>query len=309
MNYNYKNKNCVVTGGSGFIGQHLVKKLLDQGAEVLVIDNFSYGAREDDVDLRAEILKGDVRDRSLFQKLPQKNWDYFFHFGAPSSVNAFKDNSKECTDITVGGFINALDFCKAHNTRLVYPSSGKVYMGLRPPHKEDLELNYGEMDDYAKAKAEIEGIHKENADRVSAVGLRILAGYGPGEEHKGASASVPYLFSKAMLKGKRPTIFGDGTQSRDFVYIEDVTEAILTLGEKSEDLIVNVSSGKKHSFNEVVEAINKILGTDVKPQYVEKPKFYAEETVGDITILKKYYVPKYSLEEGLKRLLEFLKNL
>lgn len=304
----YKNKNCVVTGGSGFIGQHLVKKLLDAGANVYVIDNFSFGAKKTDIDGRAVIFESDVRDWKGFKKLPAIKYDYLFHFAAPSSIIIFNKEPEECRDITVNGFLNALQFCEEKNARLVYPSSGKIYLGVEPPHLENAELNYGALDNYAKAKFEIERVQAERVKNANILGLRIFAGYGPGEEHKNESASVPYLFCKKMIEGEPPVIFGDGNQIRDFIYIDDVANAILILGERAEEPIVNVGRGEATSFNKLAETVNRVLGTRMEPVRVGKPNSYAEKTLPDISLLKKYYAPEFSLEEGLKRTIARLKN-
>jgi len=304
----YKNKNCVVTGGSGFIGQNLVKKLLDGGANVYVIDNFSFGAKKTDVDRRANIIESDVRDWKGFEKLPAVKYDYLFHFAAPSSIVIFNKEPEECSDITVNGFLNALRFCEEKNARLVYPSSGKVYLGVEPPHSEHMKLDYDALDNYAKAKFEIEKAQAKRGKNANILGLRIFAGYGPGEEHKNESASVPYLFCKKMLNGEPPVIFGDGNQIRDFIYIDDVVNAILILGERAKEPIVNVGRGEATSFNELAETINRILETEIEPIRVNKPVSYAEKTLAGTTLLEKYHTPEFSLEEGLKLTITHIKN-
>ena len=220
----------------------------------------------------------------------------------------FNKEPEECRGITVNGFLNALRFCEERNTRLVYPSSGKVYLGIEPPYSENAALNYDALDNYAKAKFEIERLQTERGEKTSILGLRIFAGYGPGEEHKNKSASVPYLFCKKMLKGEQPVIFGDGNQKRDFVYIDDVTDAILVLGERAREPIMNIGYGKTASFNELVETINRVLGTQIEPTRVDKPASYAEKTLADTMLLEKYYTPKFPLEEGLKLTIAHLKN-
>ncbi|MDP1689551.1 MAG: NAD-dependent epimerase/dehydratase family protein [bacterium] len=308
MSINYKDKQCFVTGGSGFIGQHLVKRLLDEGASVTVLDNFSFGGTHEIVDPRASIIEGDVRNSTSFIAPNTGNYDYIFHFGAPSSIVAFKEQHEKCRDITVNGFINALNFAKNQKARLVYPSSGSIYSGANRPHCESAEIQYDKLNNYAKAKIELEKIQKENAN-VNSVGLRILAGYGPGEWHKGEHSSVPYLLAKAITKGEAPIIFGDGNQIRDFVFIEDIINAILMLGEKAVEPVVNVGTGTAYSFNKVVETINEILGTNIKATYIPRPNLYLEVTTADTTIFSKYYATQTSLKDGLTKTIESIKEI
>jgi UDP-glucose 4-epimerase len=145
------------------------------------------------------------------------------------------------------------------------------------------------------------------SDKVPSIGLRIFAGYGPGEETKGEIASVITLFAKAMMNDDRPSIYGSGEQKRDFIFIEDVLDATLKAADANYTGVVNVGSGESHSFNEIVDIINKFLGKKVKPLYVNKPKKYLERTLANrkkqdqILGLK----PK-ALEAGINTLLNYL---
>ena len=151
-NYSYRGKNCIVTGGSGFIGQNIVKALIEDEANIWVIDNFSYNAQRYNVNVNANIINGDVRDNTVYKKLPDIEYDYFFHFAGPSSVTLFNRQPGECLDITVTGFINAVKFCEKKKIRLVYPSSGSVYAGTHGPQLEISKLALGSLNVYAKAK-------------------------------------------------------------------------------------------------------------------------------------------------------------
>lgn len=307
MSCQYKDKNCIVSGGSGFIGQNLVKKLLDEGAKVFVIDNFSFGAKKSSVDSRAFIIESDIRGKKWIKYLPPLKYDYFFHFGSPSSVVLFNKYPKECRDITINGFLNVLNFCKENKTRLIYPSTGSLYSGLKPPHSENAKLKEEFMNNYAKTKFDLEKIQKEHPE-VNSLGLRIFAGYGPGEKHKEEFASVPYLFAKDMVQNKPPLIFGDGNQTRDFVFIEDVIEAILILAEKAKEPIINIGTGKATQFNELINIINEILGKEIKPRYIQKPNLYLESTLADLSILQKYYTPRWGIIECLEKTIQYIKE-
>lgn len=303
MKYNYKNKNCIVTGASGFIGQVLTEKLLKEGANVYVIDNFSYGAKKENVDRRAKIITGDVRDYKNFRKLPKIKYEYLFHFAGPSSIILFNKNPLECFDITINGFLNAARFSIENNIRLIYPSTGSIYSGTIPPQAENTKLSIDSLNAYARAKLSLELIHK-SLNKLNALGLRIFAGYGPQEKHKGEFASVVYLFCKDMKNGKRPIVFGDGTQKRDFIYIDDLIEAILVLSQNAKEGIINVGSGKSKSFNDIIRIINVNIKKQVKAKYVEKPNIYLEQTIAYNNILGKYTKISLNIEKGIDKVIK-----
>lgn len=307
MKFNYKSKNCIVTGGAGFIGQNLVKKLLDEGAFVFVIDRFIYGAKKNEVDKRARIITGDVRDSNIFDKLPKIKYDYFFHFSAPSSTVLFNKNQIECIDITIRGFLNSIHFASENNIRFIYPSTGSLYSGINPPHHEKAKLKYELLNTYAKNKVLLEKLADVYRPKVNALGLRILAGYGPGENHKGKIASVIYSFCRDMVSGKSPVIWGDGSQRRDFIFIDDIVDIILTLTINCQEPVVNVGTGKDISFKEITLLINKYLSKNIKPVYIKRPKLYLEKTLADTHLLRRYYKkPLISVSEGVKKTLQSL---
>ncbi|KKP29988.1 MAG: Nucleoside-diphosphate-sugar epimerase [Parcubacteria group bacterium GW2011_GWA2_31_28] len=307
MKLNYKNKNCIITGGAGFIGQGLVKRLLDAGASVFVIDHFVFGAKKSEVDKRAKIITGDVRDSIIFNKLPKIKYDYFFHFAAPSSIVLFNKNQVECIDITIRGFLNSIHFAAENNIRFIYPSTGSLYSGINPPHHEKAQLKYELLNTYAKNKVLLEKLADVYRPKVNVLGLRILAGYGPGENHKGKIASVIYSFCRDMASGKSPIIWGDGSQRRDFIFIDDIVSIILTLAINCKELIVNVGTGKDISFKEITLLINKYLNKNIVPVYVKKPKLYLEKTLADTRLLRHYYKkPLTPVFEGVKKTLQSL---
>ncbi len=304
--YNYQNKKCIISGGSGFIGQNLVNKLVEQGAEVWVIDNFSFGALKENINPKAKIIESDIRNQQSFKELP-KDADYFFHFAAPSSTVLFADDPKDCFDITLGGFINVLNFCAENKTRLIYPSSGKVYMGQDGLLSEGNQIKEQSLDAYARAKYANEIMAFAYKDIVDSIGLRIFTGYGPSEKHKGDFASTIYLFTRDMVQGKSPIIWGDGTQKRDFVFESDLADMVLAFGQEAKEPIINVGTGSQYDYNYVVEVINEILGKNIKPEYLKKPNFFAGNTLADTKIIKKYYPEiKYPLKKGIEKVVKSL---
>jgi len=211
---------------------------------------------------------------------PRPDLDYLFLFGSPSSNIVFDQNIDYCFEETVNSFLNAVQFCRDNHIKLIYPSSATVY---------------NKNTTYARCKAVLEEIHQAYGGDI--LGLRIFAGYGPGEAHKGDYASIVYKFCKEMKQGKRPVIWGDGTQTRDFIYIDDIIDNILDA--KDEKGILDIGTGKNISFNEIVAAINRELNTNIEPVYIEKPTRYVNETP-----CKNSLPCKVDIREGIRRICE-----
>lgn len=191
--------------------------------------------------------------------------DVVFFFNSPSSQILFDYAPDYCYNETVQSFGNVLEFCRSNNIKLIYPSTAS---------SNNL---------YANCKRTLEFL-QDNCGYKNILCCRISAGYGAGEGHKGEYASVVYQFIKLMIDGKSPTIYGDGTQTRDFIYIDDIVDGILSnIGKKG---YLNVSTGVNTSFNELVKIINKELGTNIKPRYEEKPVDYLEETICESDLVR-----------------------
>lgn len=295
-----EDSNILVTGGAGFIGQNVVARLLHEKPNMIYsLDNLSTGyapsiSKFTDV---TEIV-GDVHNRTQVNTIDfEDGLDFIFHFAAPCSVMQFKKNREQSINETVIGFMNILELAKKNDARLIYPSSGNVY-GRASPQSEDVPPM--PINDYARCKRICELLAKDNYPENS-VGFRIFAGYGPGENQKGNLSSVVTLFIKDMLNDNRPVIWGDGEQTRDFVYIDDIVEAML-IGAIDEKIkgVVNLGTGQSTSFNELVSLLNKVFNTNLKPKYVDKPTDYVEKTKADTALFEKYfnYTPM-SVEDGL----------
>lgn len=219
--------------------------------------------------------------RNKIYSYPRPDLDYLYYFSSPSSNILFDQSLDWCLEETVNGFLNVIQFCRDNKIKLIYPSSATVY---------------NKNTTYAKCKSILEEIHSIYGGNV--LGLRLFAGYGK-EEKKGEYASIVYQFCKAMKAGKRPVIFGDGKQTRDFMYVEDMVGAILRARDKTG--IVDIGTGINHSFNDVVHIINQELGTDISPIYVRKPRAYVQETP-----CEKGCGFKYMLRDGVREILNSL---
>ena len=305
----WKDKTVLITGIGGFIGHKLGRFFLEKGAQVIGIDNFSYVEKKFSQDLlnKIKLIEGDVSDKKTFEKV-EENVDVIFHFAAPSSIVLFNKFPEKCYLETVVGCKNVFEFAKERGVeKIVYPSSGSVYGGNPPPHKETIypkPLNL-----YGAAKIACESVASSYEPFVKSVGLRIFAGYGPGEERKKDFASVVYLFLNDIMKGKAPIIYGDGNQSRDFIYIDDVVKAIVRAAEIDYTGIINVGTGVSTSFLQLVEIICEIVGKKIQPIFIEKPMNYVNSLSADTTLMRKLLkIEPITLEEGVKKFYEYLKG-
>ncbi|RLE38035.1 hypothetical protein DRJ17_05150 [Candidatus Woesearchaeota archaeon] len=304
-----RNKRVLVTGGAGFIGSHIIRKLIKYNCDIIVADNFSTGVKENLKNLEVNILNIAVDSKDFIKRIieyTKGDIDFIFHFGSPSSVILFNEAPEEKFRETVSGFINIMELSREINVqKVIYASSGSVY-GKSPPPNSEFDIPRP-VNLYGIAKLTCEIIANYYRDEVKSVGLRIFAGYGPGEDHKGRIASPVTLFLKSILSDKRPIVYGDGTQSRDFVYIDDIVEAIIRSAVRETPPIINVGSGRSYTFNEVIKIINDMLGKNIKPLYVPKPPKYLEKTQADITLMKQILeIEPIDLREGLARYLKVL---
>jgi len=302
----WRGKTAIVTGGAGFIGSRLTKRLVKLGARVIVIDNFYTGKEENLQNVGCEIIKSNV---TLINSIKLDNIEphFIFHLGSPSSDVLFRENPIQCLSDTINGFIEVLKFAKKHQVeKLIYATSSSVYGKTPSPQSEDdltQPTNF-----YGVAKLACENIAKLTPE-VNSVGLRIFAGYGPGEEHKGEIASVITLFLYQILKGERPVIFGDGSQGRDFIYIDDIIRALIISTEKGIEGIINLGTGQSYSFIGALNLLMEHLGKRITPIFVQKPEGYFDLTKAEISKMKRCLgITPLPLEEGVERYIQHIKN-
>lgn len=286
---NYQGKKIAITGAKGFLGRALADRL-----EILAKPAHENDMTFPGVYKYVTVLDGDIRDPKTFKKLDH-TYDYLFHFAAPSSQILFKRQAAYCIESTIKGLMNAATACQKYGIRLIYPSTGL--------------LSQNKINDYALCKLLSE--QYVNSLSMDAIAIRIFATYGPGEGHKADYASVPYLFARDMVEGRAPVIFGDGKQVRDFIFIDDVINAIVRLAEECHQPVIDVGSGKPVSFNDVVDILNvQIFRSQTKkyiePQYVNAPEGYVAETMADPSSLYRYWQPNFDLVNGLKRVVDEL---
>jgi len=310
----------LVTGGAGFIGSHLVDRLLNEDFEVTVIDNLDTGRLEnitrhkDREDFH--FIKGDIRDFNLVKETI-KDIDAVFHEAALASVTLSVENPILTNDINVAGTLNLLKASSDLGVkRLIYASSAAVYGDTYSPQKrEDMTTNPTSPYGVSKLAAEnyVKLFHKVYG--LETVSLRCFNVYGPRQRFdiQCAYGGAITIFANRLLRNMPPIIYGDGEQTRDFVYIQDVVEAnMLALNTKNAaGEVFNIATGTNVSVNQVANVLKEIMNkknlksihadprpTDIRHGYAEITK--AEKILG--------FHPKVSLKKGLVKLVDWYKN-
>lgn len=277
---------ALVTGGCGFIGSNLVEKLLDQGNYVVVYDNLHTGTLSNVIKLLIE--HSDQLDLEIHRSYDSlsgiEGIDVIFHLGMPSSSPMYKGKPHLVAQV-VHDTIDIFEYARVMNCKVIYASSSSLYNGNPLPYREDMKIHV--TDFYTESKYYLERLAKLYHDlyNVSSIGLRLFSVYGRREKHKHEYANIVSQFIWRMLKDQSPIIYGDGTQSRDFINVDDVTEAfILAANSRFDYEIFNVGTGVSYTFNEVVDLINDVLNKNIKAKYVPNPiSNYVYHTLADTT--------------------------
>ena len=293
----------IVTGGCGFIGSNLVERLVKDGYSVVVFDNLHTGSLRNIEGLDIEFYNEPYS--KMVEIIPEA--EVIFHLGIPSSSPMYKENPRLVGD-AINDAIEIFESAKKYSCKVVYASSSSIYNGNNVPFREDMPIYV--TDYYTECRYAIERLAKlyNILHGVKSVGLRFFSIYGPKEKFKGKYANIISQFLWAMLRDEPPVIFGDGTQTRDFTHVYDVVDALLLAWKKDfECEIFNVGTGVAHSFNEIVEILNRILGKNIQPIYKPNPiKNYVYHTLADTTKAEKIlgFKAKIPLEEGIRSLIK-----
>ena len=295
-------KNILVTGGAGFIGSNLVLSLQKKfpDSRISVIDDFRSGHFSNLAGYQGDIVAADVSRLDFGKQFQGEAFDAIFHHASITDTTVH-DQRLQVHD-NVEGFRRVLDFAAPHQTPVVYASSAAAYGTERMMMEEEMSTNPANV--YAFSKAQMDNLARiYTADRLDwrIVGLRYFNVYGPRESHKKMSASMIYQLYCQMKAGKSPRVFADGQQKRDFVFIDDVVELTIRAME-SQSRVYNCGSGVAFSFNEVIQTLNRALGTNLAPEYFENPyDFYQSHTQANMERAKKElgFVPMYPPEKGI----------
>ena len=295
----------LVTGGAGFIGSHLVDEALEEGYVVVTIDNLNNGKLEN-LNKDAKFYKVDIVDiDNLSLVFEKEKPDYVIHLAAQISLRESLKNPIYDAEQNILGSINILECCRKFNVKkVVYASSAAVYgFPKYLPVGEKHPIN--PFSPYGVSKHTVEHYlqyYHENFE-IDYIILRYSNVYGERQDPLG-EAGVIAIFIDKLKKGERPIIFGDGEQTRDFIYAKDVVEAnLLALEKETENKVFNISTNTETSVNELFKKIKEIMNSDINPTY-EKPIKEVRNIRLDNSLAEKElnWKPKVELNEGLKKI-------
>jgi len=310
-----QNSLFLVTGGAGFIGSNICGCLLEHGYKVRVLDNFLTGKMENIDDffsnINFEFVEGDIRDLDVCQSVC-RGVSYVLHHAALGSVPGSVEDPKTCNEINVDGTLNMMIAARDNNVkRFVYASSSAVYGDDESLPK--IESRVGRpLSPYAVSKYVNELYAKNFFDLygLETVGLRYFNVFGKKQDPDSVYAAVIPLFIAALLKNDKPSIFGDGKQTRDFVYIDNVVNANLlacTANSRVCGEAFNIATGGKMELIELYNIITKLLNKDIEPEMKPERKGDIKHSNADIekALNDLGYKPAISVEEGLKMSIEW----
>jgi UDP-glucose 4-epimerase len=310
-----QNKRILITGGAGLVGSHIADLLVKEGAsEIIILDNFTRG-RLDNLTWAKEhgplvIVEGDIRDQKLLAEI-MSGVDIVFHQAA-IRINQCVEEPRLALEVLADGTFNVLEAAvNAGVKKVVAASSASIYgMAEQFPTTES-HHPYDNRTIYGAAKTFNEGLLRSFNDMygLDYVGLRYFNVYGPRMDIYGVYTEVLIRWMGRIAVGQPPLIFGDGKQTMDFVYIEDIARAnILAAKADVTDEVFNVASGVESSLNDLAYSLAKVMGSDLQPEYGPERKVNpVARRLADVSKAKNLigFEAQVSLEEGLQRLVSW----
>jgi UDP-glucose 4-epimerase len=306
---------CLVTGGAGFIGSHVVRGLLARGRRVRVLDNFSSGHRANLAEVASdiELVAGDIRDMETARRCTAGT-EAVFHLAARASVPRSVAEPAEANDVNINGTLNMLLAARDAGTRrFIYSASSSAY-GETPTLPKHESMVPQPLSPYAVGK--LTGEHYcaccAHCYGLQSISLRYFNVFGPRQDPKSDYAAVIPAFMSRMLKGQQPIVFGDGEQSRDFCYVDNVVNANLAAldADKLAGEVVNIACGERITLNEIIALINRALGTDIAAEYQPPRVGDVRHSLAALDEARRVigYEPRIFFAEGLQRSLDWYRR-
>ena len=296
----------LVTGGAGFIGSNLVHDLVEEGHEIIVVDNLSTGSLNNISDIIDKIKFVETSCSEVLKIKELEGLDEIYHYGIPSTTQLYRDN-RSLVGHAVNEFIEILELAKREDCKVIYASSSSVYNGNTPPFHEEMIVHI--KDFYTEARYLMERVAKIYYDfyGVCSIGFRFFSVYGPREEAKKTFANLISQFMWDLKAGRSPLIYGDGTQTRDFTFVDDINSGFkLGMKNKIDCDVFNLGTGDCYSLNELVDILNEILEIDIKPVYKENPiQNYVNATLADTSKAKEHldFEATITLRDGIRKII------
>ncbi len=306
----------LITGGAGFIGSNIAIELVRRGEDVTILDIFSTGREENLSSIRDEItvIRGDIRDYGTVTNAVT-GMDYVIHQAAIASVESSIEDPVGSSEVNIIGTLNLLEACRRGGVKkFVLASSAAVYGNIPSlPKTEDSEVQA--LSPYAAAKLTSEHYCSIYHDLfgLETVALRYFNVFGRNQDPASEYAAVIPKFINALLSGKPPVIYGDGLQTRDFVFVDNVVSANLLAVESKNAAgkVINIASGRKYTLLDLLAALRELMGVDVEPIFEEEKPGDIRHSVADIskaTELLSYDILT-DFKEGLRHTIEYFKTM
>jgi len=303
---NARPTRALVTGGAGFIGHHLVRRLIADGYEVCVLDNFATGRRERLEGLDVDLVEGDLRSYERAHAAV-RGAELVFHLGALPSVPRSVQDPLTTGAVNVEGTLNVLLAARDEGVgRLVFASSSSVY-GASPKLPKTEADQALPISPYGVSKLAAEHYCRASATvyELETVSLRLFNVFGPGQDPLSQYAAVVPRFIAAFASGDRPIVYGDGTQTRDFTYVDDVVEAFVIAADTqsaARGLVLNVAAGRETPILHLIASLAEVFGRTVDPQFEPARLGEVQRSWGDATQAHRVlgWRPKWSLTNALR---------
>jgi UDP-glucose 4-epimerase len=302
----------LVTGGGGFIGSNIVEELLALGHNVRVLDNFSTGKRENlqpfvnDI----ELIEGDIRSYHVTDRAV-RGTEIILHQAALPSVPRSINDPITSNEVNVVGTLNILEAARTNGVRrIVYASSSSVY-GDNPVLPKVETMTPKPLSPYAVSKLAAENYCRVFAELygIETVALRYFNVFGPRQDPNSQYSAVIPRFITAMMSGKAPTVYGDGSQSRDFTHVSNVVQANILASQEADAVgkALNCATHGQVTLNDLVARLNTILGTDISPRYSDARSGDIKHSYADITALRSAtgYEPITDFATGLRQTVQY----
>jgi len=307
----------LVTGGAGFIGSNLVRYILDKGHDAVVLDNFATGKREnmDDFIDRLTFIEGDIRCRDTMDKAVD-GCTAIFHEAALGSVPRSVKDPVTSHDVNVNGTVNVLEAARAAGVkRIAFAASSSAYGDQKESPKHE-GMPPMPISPYASSKLSCEGYMQAYAAAygMETVSLRYFNVFGPFQDPNGAYAAVIPAFVSRLLRGEAPLVHGDGEQSRDFCFIENVCHANwLAVNAPAENCTgrpINIACHHATSLNQILAKLGELLGKEINAEYGPVRAGDVKHSLANISLAKELigYEPQVYFEEGLEKAIDWYRE-